>query len=64
VDHTVAGMTYYTTIAFCTTAAFVISIIALLMSSPMMWHKVHLWNFSVLQTVNIPHLIFYPTGLY
>jgi hypothetical protein len=63
-DHTVAGMTYDAIIAFCTTAAFVITITALLMSSPMLWHKVHLWNFSVLQRVNIPNPFFYPTGLY
>jgi hypothetical protein len=39
------------TLASDITVAFVTSLFALLMSSPVMWRKEHLWNFRVLQTL-------------
>jgi hypothetical protein len=46
-------MTLDTTVAFDTTVACVILLVALLMSLSMMWQKEHLWNFSVLQRVQL-----------
>jgi hypothetical protein len=63
-DHIVAGMTLDTIIAFNTTVAFVLPLVALLTSSPTMWHKEHLWNFSVLQRVHFPNLVLNVTGIY
>jgi hypothetical protein len=48
-DHIVATMELDVTVAFGTIVAFVIPLVALLMSSPVTWHKERLWNFSVLQ---------------
>jgi hypothetical protein len=31
--------------------------VAQMMSLPLMWHKEHIWNFSVLQTAEVPNLI-------
>jgi hypothetical protein len=45
-------MTLDTIVSFDTTVAFVIPLAALL-TSPMLWHKEHLWNFSVLQRVHL-----------
>jgi hypothetical protein len=47
-------MTPDTTAAFDTIVSFAIPLVALLTSSPMMWRKEHLWNFSVLQRVHTP----------
>jgi hypothetical protein len=49
---TIAKMTLDTIVAFHTIVAFDIPLIALLTSSPVMWRKEHLWNFSVLQRVH------------
>jgi hypothetical protein len=43
-------------VAFDTIVAFVIPLVALLTSSPVMWRKEHLWNFRVLQRVHFPFL--------
>jgi hypothetical protein len=37
--------------------AFVISMVALLMSLPMMYHELHHWNVSVLKRVHISSLV-------
>jgi hypothetical protein len=42
-----------TLVAFDTTIASVIPLVALLTSPPMMWHKEQLWNFSVFQRVHL-----------
>jgi hypothetical protein len=43
-----ATMTVDTTVASDTIVAFVIPLVALLTSLPVMWHKAHLsWNFCV-----------------
>jgi uncharacterized protein (DUF983 family) len=51
--HTVATITsdYNVAMNVDTIAVFVIPLVALLMTSAMMWHKEHLWNVSVLQRV-------------
>jgi hypothetical protein len=48
-DHIVVTMTLHTIVAFDTIFAFGIPLVALLTSSPLMWRKEHLWNFSALQ---------------
>jgi hypothetical protein len=40
-----------------TTVAFVIALVALLTSSPVMWREDHLRNFGVLQTVHFSILV-------
>jgi hypothetical protein len=49
-NHT-ATMTLDTVAAFDTTATFVIPLVALLITTSLMWHEEHHWNFSALQTV-------------
>jgi hypothetical protein len=44
-------MTLDSPVAFDTIVAFVIPLIALLTSSPVMWRKERLWKFSMLQIV-------------
>jgi hypothetical protein len=46
-DH-IATVTLDAIVTFDTIVAFVIPFIVLLMSTPVMWHEEHLWNFSVL----------------
>jgi hypothetical protein len=46
-------MTLVTTVAFSTIVAFVIPLVALLTSSPMMWREEQFWNFSVLERVGL-----------
>jgi hypothetical protein len=41
-DHIIAETTSDTVVAFCTSVAFVISLVAVLTSSPVMWRKEHL----------------------
>jgi hypothetical protein len=55
-DYTVATMTLDDIVTFNTSVAFVIPLVALLMSSPVMWHKDPLWNFSVLQRLHFSNL--------
>jgi hypothetical protein len=58
-DHIIIAMTldhFVTTMALDTTVAFLIPLVALLMSLPVMWHNEHIWNFSVLQRVHISSL--------
>jgi uncharacterized membrane protein len=57
-DHIVVTITLDTTVAFNTIVAFVIPLVALLMSLPMMWHKKHLWKFRVLQRVHLSNFVF------
>jgi hypothetical protein len=45
------------TVTLDTIVAFVIHLIALLMLSPVMFHKEHLWNYNVLHTVHLSSLI-------
>jgi hypothetical protein len=61
-DHTVTTMTLDHTVATMTmdtTTAFVIPLVALLTSSPVMRRKEHHWNASVLQRVHIPSLVIF-----
>jgi hypothetical protein len=51
-----ATMTLDTTVAFGTTVAFVILLVALLTSLPVIWRKGHFSNFSALQRVQLPNL--------
>jgi hypothetical protein len=46
-DRIIVTMTLDAIVAFYTTVAFVIPLVALLTSSTVMWRKEHLWNFSV-----------------
>jgi hypothetical protein len=46
-----------TVLAFYTVIAFVIPLIALLTSTPAMWHEEHRWNFSVLPRVHLSDLV-------
>jgi hypothetical protein len=39
--------------------AFVVPLVALLMSKPMMWHEEHLWNVSVLQSTHLSNLVLF-----
>jgi hypothetical protein len=48
-DHVVATVALDTIVTFDIMFAFFIPLVALLTSSPVMWRKEHLWNFSVLQ---------------
>jgi hypothetical protein len=43
--------------SFDTIIAFVIPLVVLLMSLPVMCHKEHLWNFSVFQRVHLSSLL-------
>jgi hypothetical protein len=43
-------MTLETIVAFDTVVTFLIPLIALLMSTPVMWREARLWNFSLLQS--------------
>jgi hypothetical protein len=52
----VATITLDTIVAFVTIFEFVVPLFALLTSSSVMWHKEHLWNFSVLQRVHFSSL--------
>jgi hypothetical protein len=36
---------------------FVIPFVVVLTSSPVMWHKEHLWNFNVLQRVHVSSVL-------
>jgi hypothetical protein len=64
-DHTVITMTSSTLlqvtldiiIAFDTIFAFVILLVALLTSSPVMWRKERLWDFSILLTAHLSILV-------
>jgi hypothetical protein len=47
-DRTVVTITLDTIVAFGDIVAFIILLVALLTSSPVMWRKEHIWNFSVL----------------
>jgi hypothetical protein len=55
--HVVETMTLDTNVAFDTIDAFLIPLVVLLTSSPMMWRKEQLWNFSVLQRVHFSNLV-------
>jgi hypothetical protein len=55
--HFIVTMTLDTIVVFDSTVAFVIPLIALLTSMPVMWHEEHLWNFSVLQGVHLSSLV-------
>jgi hypothetical protein len=56
-------MTLDTTVAFDNIVVFVIPLVALLTSSPVMWRKGHLLNFSVLQRVH-SYLVYLFFSLY
>jgi hypothetical protein len=56
-DHIVATMTLYTSVASDIIVSFVIPLVALLTSSPVMWREEHLWNFSVLERVHLSNLV-------
>jgi hypothetical protein len=43
---------------FDTIAAYFISLVALLMSSPVMWCEEHLWDISVLRRVYFSNLVY------
>jgi hypothetical protein len=45
-----------------TTFAFAVSLVALLMSWPVIWHEEHLWNPSVLQRVHLSDLVIFQGG--
>jgi hypothetical protein len=53
-DHTVSS------VPLDTIVPSVIPLVSLLISSPMKWHKEHLWNFSVLQRVHLSKLVSLP----
>jgi hypothetical protein len=52
----VTTMPLDTIAAFDAVVAFVIPLLALLTSSPVIWRQEHLWNFSVLQRVHLSNL--------
>jgi uncharacterized membrane protein len=56
-NHIVATVTLANIVAFDIFVAFVISLVALLTSSPVMWLKERLWNVSVLQRVHLSSLV-------
>jgi hypothetical protein len=61
-DHIVASITSDTIVVFDIIVEFLMSAVALLTSSPVMWRKEHIWNFSVLQRVlciNYPIIQYY-----
>jgi hypothetical protein len=51
-------MTLESIVAFDTIVEFVMPLVALLMSLPMMWFEEHLWNASVLQRVHLSNLLY------
>jgi hypothetical protein len=59
-DQIVSTMALDITVAFDTTAAFVIPLVTQLTSSPVMWRKEHPWNFRVLQRVHFFNLLIIP----
>jgi hypothetical protein len=61
-DHISATITFDTVVAFFSIVAFVIPLVTLLLSMPMMWHEEHLWNVSVLQRVQLSNLVFLTVG--
>jgi hypothetical protein len=56
-DHIIATVTVDTIATLDTTAAFVIPLVVVLASSPVMWHEEHIWNFNVLQRVLLSNLV-------
>jgi hypothetical protein len=61
-DHIVATMTLdhivaTTALLFDNIVVFVIPLVAIMTSSPVMRHKEHLWNFCVLQKVRFSNLV-------
>jgi hypothetical protein len=55
-DHIIVTMTFDATVAFDTIVAFVIPLVALMKSSPVMLRDEHLWNFSALQRLHFSNL--------
>jgi hypothetical protein len=53
----VAAMPLDTIVVFDNIVGFIIPLVALLTSSPAMWRKEHLWNFSVLFRVHLSNLV-------
>jgi hypothetical protein len=53
----VATVVFDTIVAFDIIVAFVSSLLALLTSSPVLWRKEHLLNFSVLQSVHVSNFV-------
>jgi hypothetical protein len=51
-DYIIARMILDTSIAFYIIVAFIIPLVALL-TSPVLWHEEHLWNFDILQRVHL-----------
>jgi hypothetical protein len=58
-DLTAAAISLDVIFAFDTIFAHVILTLALLMSSPLMWHSEHLWDISVVQRAHISKLVLY-----
>jgi hypothetical protein len=58
-DYIIAAMTYGTTVPSHMIVSFVIPLVSLLTSMPMMWSEEHLWNVSVLQRVHLSNLVIY-----
>jgi hypothetical protein len=56
-DHSVAAVTLDTIVAFDAIVSFVIPLVALLTSSPVMLGKDHLSNFNVFQRVRFSNLV-------
>jgi hypothetical protein len=55
---TVTSFNIVATVTFDTIVDFVIPLVVLLTSSPVMWRKERLWKFSVLQRVHLSNLVF------
>jgi hypothetical protein len=56
-DHIILTVIFDTTNVFDTIAAFVILLVTLLITPPVMWHEEFLKNFSVLQTEQVSNLV-------
>jgi hypothetical protein len=56
-DHILATVTLDNIVAFDTIFAFFISLVVLLVSSPVTWCEEHLWNFSLLQRVRLSNSV-------
>jgi hypothetical protein len=56
-DHITATTTLEATAAFNTIIAFVIPLVVMLLSMPLVWQEKHLWNFSILQRVYLSNLV-------
>jgi hypothetical protein len=56
-DHIIAKLSLGTILASDTIFAFLIHFVDLLILLPVMWHKEYIWNFSILQRVQLSNLI-------